>query len=194
MGDTRTRYTRETVREFVPGKYLLYSPAPQVNIVHHEKVSPVKIADYLLHSDTGVKYKLGNYINSHDWMHYCNWAIINKQLCDMNRLKQFKWQVAEKNWAQCFFMKAEFDVSKSFSVIKGQLVSDSDETVFGYIFNVPQETEWIYGCLFEDKSSEKCFAFVMEDMYTGKNRMYNVPDLVHCCEKDQYKFKMRDFY
>lgn len=138
-GDTIS-FTMETRREFVPGKYLMKKLRGDNRIdtiIYHSTVDPDKIRNLLFHCNVGSNYRERNYLNRYDWMHARNWK--GKTTCFF---------VPVENIHR--FIEAERPNTSGFSVDLGKVQGD-----------------WVYGCLVEDISTRRCFALVVEEMYTN---------------------------
>lgn len=143
-GDTIS-FTMETRRKFVPGKYLMKKLRGDNRIdtvIYHSTVDPDKIKNLLFHCDVGSNFKERNYLNRYDWMHARNW----------------------KGKTTCFFVPEE-NIQR-FIEAKGACP-------FGFSVDLSWKKlqgDWVYGCLLEDINTRRCFALVVEEMYTNISR------------------------
>lgn len=140
--DDTISFAMETRRKFVPGKYLMKKLREEHRIdtiIYHSKVDPDKIKNLLFHCDVGGNLKERNYLNRYDWLHARNW----------------------KGESMCFFVPEE----NIHSFIEAERPNSH-----GFCINLDWEMlegDWVYGCLAEDMDTKRCFALVVQEMYTN---------------------------
>lgn len=140
-GDTIS-FTMETRRKFVPGKYFMKKLRGDNRIdtvIYHSTVDPRKIRNLLFHCNVGTDHTEKNYLNRYDWMRARNW----------------------KGETTCFFVPEE-NIHR--------FIEAERPNSFGFTIDLgwkKLQGDWIYGCLLEDINTGRCFALVVEEMYTN---------------------------
>ncbi|XP_023221497.1 uncharacterized protein LOC111623222 isoform X2 [Centruroides sculpturatus] len=96
---------------------------------------------------------------------------------------------SDRYFEYCFFVNDE-NLLDTFYIEEEKLIRIDDEKVIGYIFKITND-KWNYGCLFQDRTSGKYFAMVLEEMYTSTIRMED--DVEHVCENEKFQVNFDDF-
>eukprot|EP00866_Antonospora_locustae_P000801 jgi/Antlo1/801/209 len=135
-------FTMETRRKFVLGKYLMKKLRGDNRIdtvIYHSTVDPDKIRNLLFHCNVGANHSERNYLNRYDWMRARNW----------------------KGETRCFFVPEE-NIYRFVEVERPNPFGFTVDLDWGKL-----QGDWVYGCLLEDISTGRCFALVVQEMYTN---------------------------
>ncbi|XP_023225380.1 uncharacterized protein LOC111626291 [Centruroides sculpturatus] len=101
---------------------------------------------------------------------------------------------SKRRFEHCFFVNDE-NLSDKFYIEEEKLIKINDKKVIGYIFKIVNgDWNWNFGCLFQDKSSGKYFAMVLEEMYTTRTKEEDENiEHEHICENENFEVNFDDF-